>query len=134
MPIPDEAPPGGTRQRVVIIGCLSCSCLTLMVVLPLLACGAFGGVGIVMFVTQVRAELNDNPVVQEHLGEIETLRIAWTDPGMDSMDDQWVFHATGTRGRAKITVVSVTVDAYTERIESGRLELPSGEVHDLIED
>ena len=76
----------------------------------------------------VQLELAGNPVIQEHIGEIETLKISWMATG-EAEDDALVFQIAGTKGKGRVTVV---LDDETNSIRSGTLQMDTGEEYDLL--
>lgn len=103
----------------------------------LLCCGGGGAVmwfGSKVFTEQVRTELEKNPVIVEHVGEIQSMRVDWVKSAAAPGADEYVFDIEGTKGRGRVTVESITVDDDTEEIRSGTLKLDSGETFDLLPD
>ncbi|GAB4529761.1 MAG: hypothetical protein Tsb0020_46510 [Haliangiales bacterium] len=98
-----------------------------LLLLLVISVGALATFGYFLFVDQVEDELAENPVIQEHLGTIEELSIDLVATGEYEDDNVFVFDVTGDRGRGRVAVESVTVDADSEEIVWGVLELSSGE-------
>lgn len=101
----------------------------------LLCCGGAGGVvyyGIDVFTDQVAANLRENPVIREHIGEIEDLDMNWLDSAEAEGDDEFVFHIRGTQGEGDVRLVSITRDTGAEDVVSGTLRMSSGEEYDLL--
>lgn len=129
-------PPIGPEKRASI----SKGCVAALVVGALVLVG--GVVGVVYFFNfamdmvadQVRREVEDNPVIVEHVGiieEIDTdLAASANEPGVEV----FVFSLTGSKGNARLTVETVTVDADREQVTWGRLRTQSGEEYDLFPD
>jgi hypothetical protein len=102
-------------------------------------CLGIGLFGLNMLNEMARAELNRNPVVQEHLGELTSCAINWT-ATIEERDRQrdrprqneiWVFDVEGTKGSgiARTRMVQVG-DKF--RLEAGTLELSDGRLIDLV--
>ena len=85
---------------------------------------------------QAMAALNDNPVIQQHVGTITDLEDDWT---TGAEEDTWdpnilAFKFTGTKATGVVVGKFISVDENTEKLVSGRVELSSGEVYDLFPD
>lgn len=103
----------------------------------LLCCG--GAFYLVSFGTdvlgeQVRAEIEDNPVIQEQIGTISTFELDLAKSTAAAGDDAFVFRIEGDKGAGYLTVESVTVDADHEAVTDGSLKLDSGESFLLFDD
>ncbi len=98
-----------------------------LLLLLVISVGALATFGYFLFVDQVEVELAANPVIQAHLGTIEELGIDLMATGEYEDDNVFVFDVTGDRGSGRVAVESITVDADSEEIVWGVLELPSGE-------
>jgi hypothetical protein len=90
-------------------------------------CGLFGE-----FERQVAADIKDNPVILQHIGDISTIKIDWTATGDAPGEDVFVFHVRGSKGEGVLTAECVTVDADREDVVSGTLRLSSGDTVDLF--
>lgn len=100
----------------------------------LLCCGGLGGLaffGWSIFTGKAQAVLQNNPVVQEHIGEIREMKFDFAATGNEPGDDVLVIHVTGTKGSGTVTVKLVTNDVGGEEL-SGTLRMSTGEVYDLI--
>ncbi|MCH5377557.1 MAG: hypothetical protein JJ992_26670 [Planctomycetes bacterium] len=100
----------------------------------LLCCG--GGALVVRFgmqiiTTQVEDQLADNPVLKEHIGEIEAFDLDWSRSFADEDDDTFVYQVRGTKGEGRVTVKHITDDSGDQEIVSASLRLSSGETFDL---
>ena len=85
-----------------------------------------------VFKDQAQSSLNDNPVVAEHVGVIETMELDLIASGNAGGDETFVFRVEGTKGDAVITATFVTDPGDTEALRSGSMELPDGTVLDLF--
>lgn len=90
-------------------------------------CGLLAG-----FEQQVADDIQNNPVIVRHIGDITTIDIDWSATGEEPGDDVFVFQLTGTKGDGLLTAECITVDADHEDVVSGSLRLPSGESVDLF--
>ena len=110
---------------------------TLLIVLGavavlLLGLAGLGYWGWTLFTEQAKQALNDNPVIQEHIGEIDKLTLDFEATGNAKGEDSFVFRIEGSRGSGVVTADFVSVDDDTEEIRAGTLKLESGETHDLM--
>lgn len=119
---------GGARAIVLIlIGAVG--------TLVLVCCG--GGalvlhLGMGEFAHQVQADLTDNPVIVEHIGEIESFTIKYGASFLEEGEDVFVFRIRGTKGAGTVTAECVSVSDDEEDVVSGTLELAGGETFDLF--
>ena len=104
-----------------------------VVLVIVVSVGSFGLWGWNMFVEQTREALDANPVIAEHIGEIEEIEVDLEATGLAPGDDVFVFTITGSKGSGSVTAEMVTVDEDTEEIASGKLRLPDGQEIDLLE-
>ena len=122
-------PPPRSRKRLVWIlagvgGLIS-----------LLCCGGFGllayfGFGIVA--TDIRNQVRDHPIVVEHIGEVESFEMNFTESAATNDDSTFVYEMKGTKGSGVLTAKHVTNDEGSEEILWARLRLRNGQQHDLI--
>lgn len=93
-------------------------------------CGfVFWGYG--LFTDQAKDALNDNPVIQEHIGEIEEIETDFTATGNAEGEDVFVFRIKGSKGSGVVTAEFISTGPESEEVRSGTLELDSGETYDL---
>ena len=81
---------------------------------------------------QVKADIQDNPVILEHIGRIESIEFDFMASGEAPGDDTLVFSLKGTKGEGVVTAEVITVDDEHEEVRSGTLRLPSGKTVDLF--
>ena len=128
---PPQPPSGSPFLRVVVI-------IGLLLVIGVGACGACAFLGwryaAGMIGDQVAESLRDNPVVAEHIGEIQSVKLDLMASGAEPEPEVFVFEVVGSRGRGRLIVQTATIDLETEEVLSGRLELEDGSVHDLFPD
>jgi hypothetical protein len=103
--------------------------------LLLVCCG--GGALLVRFglqivTTEVEDQLSDNPVLREHIGDVQSFEMDWSRSFADEDDDTFVYQVRGTKGEGRVTVKHITDDDGDEVILSAQLRLPSGETIDLM--
>jgi hypothetical protein len=120
-----------TNWSVILIGLFAAGGLLIVV----LCCG--GGwfafrFGMGVLTEEVRAGIEDNPVIQEHIGTIETLSMDYTKSAAVEGDDVFVFRIEGDKGSGYVTVGSVTNAAGMEEVAGGSLKLDSGETIPLL--
>jgi hypothetical protein len=100
-----------------------------LLVIALIA--GLGWFGIQEVTRQARAALQVNPVIAEHIGEIELLEIDLPGTGEVAGAETIVFSVVGARGSGTIAADLVTVDADTEKVVGGELRLADGRVFPL---
>lgn len=109
--------------------------------IALLCCGC---VGLMMFgfnviEQEVTAQLKSDPVVQEHLGEVQSVEfdfmqsIEETQARGGGDDESLVFHVKGTKGTGDVIGRTETGPDGQERLTNGILRLPSGEEFELTQ-
>ncbi len=117
---------GVMKQSILIIVAI----ITLIV----LALVGFGFWGWGLFAGQAKEALNNNAVILQHIGEIDRIETDFEATGEAPGDEVFVFKVEGSKGSGVVTAEFITVDADTERVESGTLQLASGEIYDLLEE
>jgi hypothetical protein len=88
--------------------------------------------GMDVLTEEVRGELDDNAVVQEHIGAIQTMSIDHEKSAAVEGDDVFVFRIEGDKGSGYVTVESVTNAAGMEEVAGGSLRLDTGETFPLL--
>ncbi len=110
-----------------------CLITAAVVVLFVVAAGyALLNVGMGMVEEQVKQDILDNPVILEHVGNIETIEIDYEASAALPGDDVFVFLLAGSKGTAEMTATVKTLDEDTEKVVAGSLRLPSGQTMDLF--
>ena len=114
----------GEGAGKVIIGIMVGGGLALLI-----CCGAgffLFGFGMDEFSKQVLVEIEDNPVIIEHIGEISEfehdMSMSMEEPGADT----FVFHLTGDKGSGTLRADCITVDADHEDVPRAELIMDSG--------
>jgi hypothetical protein len=115
------------RRTFVIVGA-GCAGAILLVCL---AAGALVVWGSQVFTSQAREALNENPVIEQHVGEIDQIAIDYRATWLEEERYGYVLEVKGSKGAGVVTAVFITTD-HTERITSGTLRLSSGELYDLL--
>lgn len=90
--------------------------------------------GIDVVAQQVANDIENNPVIVQHIGLINSIEVDWTASMAEPGEDVFVFELSGSKGRGVLVAESKTIDVDTENVTWGRLKLPSGEQYDLFED
>ncbi len=101
-------------------------------------CLGLGWFGINMLNEMAKAELNNNPVVQEHLGELTSCSINWTDTMEERerekdpkrQNELWSFDLEGSKGEG-LARVRMEQQGNNFVLRDGTLELKDGRVFDL---
>ena len=86
-----------------------------------------------LYAEQAKAELNNNPVIQQYIGNIEEMSLNFGASSDIDDEDTFVFDVKGAKGEGVVTAEFVTIDHETEELRSGTLRLPNGETHDLMQ-
>lgn len=115
------------RRKIMIIGIAG------FILLILVGIGGVGYLGWNIFADQAKAAIQNNSVIQQHIGEVEKIKVDLMATGRSDGDNVFVFNIEGSGGAGVITAEFVTVDADTEEIRSGTLRLSTGETYDLLE-
>lgn len=128
---PQQGPPPskGCSKGCLVLGCLGA------LILPLICCGGIGGVavyGMNAFKSEVVALLAENPVVKEHVGEIQSSQVDFWKSVSHEGGDVFVLNLVGSKSAAVAEVISVTNEAGDEEIRGGELILPDGTRHPLL--
>lgn len=133
---PDQ--PGGPFPPPKSSGLSACLIAVLVLggVVLLVCCG--GLVGLMLFggrlmASEVEAQLRDNPVLQEHIGQIESFEIDWVRSGQEEGDDTFVYRVEGTKGKGYCVVTHITDLEGNEQIVRAELRTDEGDVYVLVE-
>lgn len=115
-------------------GCIIAAIAATLLALIIGGCGAIGLLGswgMSMVNEQAIEALNENPVIEEHLGEIKTLKLRFMDSADEADDETFVYDAKATKSPGVVTVKLITVDVDTEKVGGGSLEMPDGQTFSL---
>ena len=102
------------------------------ILLVLIGIGGLSLWGYSIFKAQAKEALQNNPVVQEYIGEIEVIKLDLMATGEADGNDVFVFRIQGNEGFGVVSAEFVTIDENTEEIRSGTLRLSSGETLNLF--
>lgn len=80
----------------------------------------------------VETDLQDNPVMLEHIGEVESVEADFG--SLVSTDGRYVFHVTGSQNSGTITADCVDSGDGVFHVMWGELKLDNGEVYELFPD
>jgi hypothetical protein len=103
--------------------------------LLLMCCGGGAllvGFGLQMVTTEIEDQLAGNPILQEHIGEVQSFEMDWSRSFAHEDDETFIYRVQGTKGEGRVTVKQITGDDGNEVILSAELWLPSGETIDLL--
>jgi hypothetical protein len=103
--------------------------------LLLMCCGGGAllvGFGLQIVTTEIEDQLSGNPILQEHIGEVQSFEMDWSRSFADEDDDTFIYQVQGTKGEGRVTVKHITGEDGNEVILSAQLRLPSGETIDLM--
>src|SRR5687768_16576605 len=121
-------------------GSWGCWWMVLLLGVPLaglVCCGLCGGVvhlGLELVEEEIVANLNRDPVIQEHLGEVKSAELDLWDsireeiknPTGEDEDSWYVFDVVGTKATGRVIGKSVANDSDVEELREGRLILADG--------
>ena len=92
--------------------------------------GLFFWLGWNTFSDQIKAYLNSNPIIQNHIGYVNEIEIDLAATGNEINNDIFVFAVEGSKNTG---LLKVEIDSGSHLyILSGTIKLPSGEIYDLI--
>jgi hypothetical protein len=126
-------PPRPSRTWLWIL--LGIGGLILAVPLCCLGCGgALMHLGFEAIEAEIVDDLNTDPVIQQHLGHVESAEMHFWDslmeevknPSGDDEDSWYVFDLKGTKGKGRAIGRCITSAADVEELHEGRLLLPDG--------
>lgn len=86
------------------------------------------------FARQVRIDLEDHAIIEEHIGEIEEIRYDEPRSMAETDDVVFVFQLTGSKSNGTLRAACITVAKDEEDVISGELTLESGETVQLFPD
>ncbi len=126
-----EAPPQKKKSLLKIL-LISGGCLLLLGggCIALVGGAVFWGFG--ELEDQAAQALAGNPVIEEHIGEIEECDFNVVASSNAGGDETFVFDLVGSKGSGSVTGDFVTVDATTEKVKSGVLRMEDGSEYDLF--
>jgi hypothetical protein len=78
-------------------------------------------------------DIEGNPVILEHIGVIVNMEIDFTGSVAEPRDDVFEFKIEGSKSGAVLVAEIITIDGEHEEVTWGRLTMPTGKKHDLIE-
>ncbi len=111
----------GIVGAVVLLGVLVC-------------CGGMYGlvnVGMDVVAEDIRMQLQDHPTIQEHVGEMENIETEFVASLAHEDDDTFVYEVSGSKGKGRLTVKSITDDEGREEIISATLRTDEGQTIEL---
>ena len=119
-PTAPRRPSHGCWWAALVLGCSG---------MLVLCCG--GGAGVVYFGMGIMAEeikilVRDDPVLREHLGEVQRFETDWMASAAEPDDDTYVYQVQGTKGSGELRVKSITDDEGDEQVISAKLRLKDG--------
>jgi len=106
--------------------------IVLLLVISIIVIGSvlFFWLGWNTYSDEIKASLNSNPIIEKHIGNVNEIAIDLAATGNETNDDVFVFTVEGSKntGLLKVEIEPGSL-SY---ILSGTIELPSGEIYDLI--
>lgn len=107
------------------------------VVSLILCCGACGWVGNFAFQIQaeeVRSQIKDDPVIEEHIGRIESIEVNYAASFAEDDDTIWTYDLVGSKGAGRLVVKQIDdADSDAVQLEWATLELDTGDTFDLLQ-
>jgi len=95
-----------------------------------ICCGGFYSIGLSDFGPDVEERLRDNPVILEHIGEIESCKYNFVENGNSDDPDITIYDIKGSKGHGQVRIVTEEM-LDGEGLTSGVLILPDGTEIDL---
>jgi hypothetical protein len=86
------------------------------------------------FPGQVRADIETNAVIVEHIGAIEELVLDIDATGVEPGENVFVFNVRGSKGGGRLRAEVLSKSATEEQVVSAELLLESGGKHQLFPD
>ena len=104
--------------------------LLVVICVVTISSGLFFWLGWITYSDEIKASLNSNPIIEKHIGNVNEIAIDLAATGNETNDDVFVFTVEGSKntGLLKVEIEPGSL-SY---ILSGTIELPSGEIYDLI--
>lgn len=118
---------GGCGKTAIVLAIVGCLAVVSLVV----CCGGLLYWFQSEMSSQIRFQLEDHPIVVEHLGEVTGFEMNIMASGAAEDEDTWVYEVEGSKGKGIVTVQHVTGADGVEEIVSAQLRLPSGETFEL---
>ncbi|WP_311240247.1 MULTISPECIES: hypothetical protein [unclassified Xanthomonas] len=124
------APPAPVARKklssvaIGLIGVLACA--TLFGIVVLAASVWLLGIGWSLFTDQARTALQADAVVQEHIGQIHTMRVDLYRTSLAQGSEEFVFNVEGDRGAGRVQATWVSADSEQEILTDGELILRDG--------
>lgn len=128
-----DAPRPPKSNRGCMIAGIVAAVLVGGVAVVMLCCGGLGYFGLNAAGEMIKADLNTNPVVQEHVGTVDkaSLNITATGAAGQKQPNAQVYDLQGTKANGQATLV-IDSSVQPPKVLSGTLQLDSGETYDLF--
>ncbi|WP_434989240.1 hypothetical protein [Xanthomonas melonis] len=131
-PIAPATPAGKKPLSGVAIGLIGIlACASVFGVVVLAAALWLVNTGWSMFAEQARAALQEDAVVQEHIGQIRSMRVDLVRTGLAPGGEEFVFDVEGDRGAGRVKATWVSAGADQEILSDGVLTLRDGTEYTL---
>ena len=88
--------------------------------------------GLAAFRDQVRTEIQDNPVIVDKIGTIQSFELDVDTSDQLPGENDFAFKIKGPKGEGVLTATCITIDEFTEDVTAGTLKLSSGETVNLF--
>ena len=88
--------------------------------------------GLRAFCNQVRTDIEDNPVILDRIGTIQSFELDLEASEALPGENDFVFKISGSKGSGVMTATCITIDEFTEDVTAGTLKLSTGETVDMF--
>ncbi|PPU76052.1 hypothetical protein ACCQ13_18395 [Xanthomonas sp. NCPPB 1638] len=127
-----RAPAAEQKRSGVAIGLIGIlACASVFGVVVLAAALWLVNMGWSLLADQARSAMQDDALVQEHIGQIRSMRLDLLRTGMTSSGEEFVFDVEGDRGAGRVKATWVTAGADREILSDGVLTLRDGTEYTL---
>lgn len=118
-------------------GCWIWALVITIIVMVLGGIGCCGGLfyfGLNVFNEEVKAQVVDNPVLKEQLGDLETMTVNFIKTGEANNEDVIVYDVKGSKATGTLSVEHTSNDAGDIVVVSATLTLSNGQTFELFPD
>jgi|GEM_PF-5380673 len=95
-------------------------------------CGGFFYFGLNVFNEEIKAQIKDNAILQEQLGELESMSVNFVKTGEANNDDVIVYDVKGSKASGTLAVEHTSNGAGDILVVSAQLTLSDGQTFELF--